>query len=359
LRTPAAGSATSQQSAARQMQRSLGNQMALRMLHEKAGESSGSGSGSATTAVPAPHPAQQSPKPSAPSVTPATTQGQQVTQIGPVRASSTPPEMKADRIPPRVDTRVAMKLSGTQDPAFPVTLSVEGPGKGTGYGSVSFSGSSTLDLVATGDVTVKLRGEQQTDKGKGGQLKLVARQGGKTLAVSSGFSVAAIPQNHSFTFNEKSMMMTGAYRGIRVAESWESDSLNRQDLDQAAIAERVEHNIKGARPQVPKTSCYLRADKVSEDKNALVTAEIKGALTDIVNQTHMFRDDRTGAANIPMKNSGYIIEHIVQKTGDGFEVVTSKKGAAVTARDPNKNCKSGPIHSEAGDGAATPRAQKV
>lgn len=357
--TRSGGTAAPRLSTAQQFQRSVGNQAALQILSQKTPkDSAGSGSGSA---APQPAPDLQPAQP--PSKSPAPVKGApagpKVTQIGPVRAPSTPPEMKADRIPPRVDTRVQLSLSGVVDASAPVTLSIEtGPKSDPGYGAASFGGNPTLDVVTTGDVTVKLRGDQQTEPGKAGHLKLVARQGGRVLGTSAGFSVAAIPQNHSIKFRR---MMTGSYRGIMVDEAWESDSLNRQDLDQAAIAERVQHDVKGIKASdlVPGTSCYKRADKTDQDKHALLAAQIKGPLTDIVQQTHMFREDRTGAVNIPMKNSGYTIEHIVQKKGEGLEVVTSKKGAATTAKDPNAKCKSGPIASDAGDGEVKPVSQDL
>src|SRR5262249_28448515 len=96
--------------------------------------------------------------------------------IGPVNAPNTPPSVK--RIPPRVDTDVAVTVTGGGSPAPAVTLSIEGASAANGTGMIN--GGATHNL--TSSETVKLKGDTQTTPGNAGKLKLVARQGTSRLA---------------------------------------------------------------------------------------------------------------------------------------------------------------------------------
>lgn len=276
-----------------------------------------------------------------------------------ISGRSTPPEMKVDRIPPRVDTWVDVSLGGTPDPAAPVTFSVEG--QGGGNGSVTIDGGPTRDVSSSGKVTLKLQGVDQTDDSKhAGKLHLVARQGGIKLGSSAGFSVSSIPQDMEFEFKD---LVKGEFRGIRVFYNWQSDSQNKSDLDKAPHSERVEGHPTGSlKGAIKVTGCYMGSTKRDLDMHAIGPAKNfdKPGRNDI-SQTFMFRDDRTGAQDIPMKNSGFVIEHVVkekEKSKD-LEVVTSKKGADTTAKDPNPKCKSGPITSKAGGGEVKPVHQDI
>ncbi|MGE5324943.1 MAG: hypothetical protein ACM3SW_18900 [Actinomycetota bacterium] len=266
--------------------------------------------------------------------------------------------MKADRIIPGKETWVDLKLDGTPDPADPVAFTIAGQGKDTG--SATIDGKDKVEISQSGSVTLKLKGVEQTaDSRHAGHLQLIATQRGKRLASSSGFSVSAIPQNMSFEFLK---LMKGPYRGIRVLYNWDSDSDNKSHLDKASIAERVQHHGTGSLKRIDiESSCYGPANKRSEDKHAITTAGLKAPGKDVVHQTFMFKDDRTGAHNIPMKRSGYHVIHDVSMKADksGLQVTTLKEGADTTAKDPNKKCKSGPISSKAGDGSMTPQVQDV
>ena len=49
-------------------------------------------------------------------------------------------------------------------------------------------------------------------------------------------------------------------------------------------------------------------------------------------QTCMFKDKRAGSTDIPMTNSGYtLVRDVRAKDSGGFEIQTTKNGAAVTA----------------------------
>ncbi len=337
------------------MRPSAGNQQMQRVLSQagQKGTSSGGSGSPVLQRQPAP-PRKQSPAP-APGAQPLL---QKVTIPEHIRARTTPDEMKADRIIPGKETWVEVKLDGTPDPAAPVIFTIAGQGKDTG--SATIDGKDTVEVSQSGSVTLKIKGVEQTaDSRHAGRLQLIATQRGKMLASSSGFSVSAIPQNMSFEFLR---LMKGAYRGIRVLYNWDSDSDNKSHLDKAFIAERVQHHGTGSLKHIDiQTSCYGPANKRSEDKHAIAIAGLKAQGRDVVHQTFMFKDDRTGALNIPMKKSGYQVIHDVSLKDDksGLQVTTSKEGADTTAADPNKKCKSGPIASKAGDGSMTPQVQDV
>jgi outer membrane protein OmpA-like peptidoglycan-associated protein len=279
----------------------------------------------------------------------------QTATIPAIRGSSTPSAMTGDRLPPRVDTPISMVLGGASNPALPVVLSVDGTGGGNGTATIN--GGATQTLTASG--TVNLQGVDQTDPGKSGGLTLVARRGGAVLASSKGFSVSAIPQNFSFTF---SGLITRPFeRGILVNEHWESDSGVLSDLDEAEVAERVEITTDtGACKGVGQRSgCYAPAFTILGSADEHSFPIIKSECTRIVNQTHMFKDHRAGAADVPMTNSGFLITRILEKKPRSgaffpdFQITTKKEGATTTANDSNPTCSSAPIASAAGSGSVT------
>jgi hypothetical protein len=337
-------------------------QKVLAQVTNQGGASAGSGGGPVLQRQPAPQ--QQQPQSPAHTPKPTTPPPLQTVKIPDhIRASSTPDEMKVDRITPKSQTSshekwVDVTLGGIPDPASPVIFSIAG--QDNDAGTATIDGKDTVEVSKTGSVTLKLQGETQTKDAKhAGQLKLIATQRGKVLASSKGFSVSAIPQNMEFQFLK---LMKGAYRGIRVSYNWDSDSDDKSQLDNAFISERVEHHGTGSLKRInPDTSCYGRASARSEDKHAIEIADLKAPGKDVANQTFMFKDDRTGAVNIPMKKSGFQVLHEVTMKDDksGLQVTTDKKGADTSAKDPNTKCKSGAIASKAGAGSMTPQTQDV
>jgi outer membrane protein OmpA-like peptidoglycan-associated protein len=243
-----------------------------------------------------------------------------------VRADTSPAGMP-DRIPPRVDTIVGVGVVGWHPPLLPVTLSIDGAGGGNGEATIN--GAATVDVTAS--TAVNLRGTTQTTPGNAGNLHLVAEQGGGRLATSNAFSVSAIPQNFSITFNS---LVTGARRGIRVNNHWESDSGVVADLDQAERSEQVEYGAgTGIFAGVTGVnSGYLPAHNPPRvDSHSVGTALLTGAGTLTANQTFIFRDHRTGAADIPVRNSGFLIARRATPLFGVVFFTTSKSGAAVTA----------------------------
>ena len=275
-----------------------------------------------------------------------------------VRASTSPAGMP-DRIPPRVDTIVGVGIVGFTPPMLPITLSVEGAGGGNGTATID--GAATVDLTAS--ASVLLRGVDQTDVGKAGNLRLVANQGGTRLAASNNFSVSAIPQNHTIAFNCiipatcSSGFLTGTAHGFKVRHTWESDSTVVADLDKTDISERVETDSSGGSLSgtTSITSGYLGEGTLAIIDEHATSATSTGFA--VFKQTQMFKDNRTGAVDIPVTNSGYRIgQFILPIPGTGFlglfrdfEITTRKFGFATTALG---------VSSGAGSGSVT-RTQRI
>ncbi len=243
-----------------------------------------------------------------------------------IRAPSTPGVMAEDRIPPRVDTDAQVNVEGIHAPMLPVTLSVASSG-GTN-GEVTVNGSPTHEIF--GNETVHLRGTTQTDAGSGGNLQLVASQGPTELNRSSGFSVSAIPQRYTDVFVSE---LTGARRGFVVQDGWESDSGTFADLDQTEISEEVETTTATGcfAGVVGGVSGYLPGDSLTTDTHSTSVAVLTGPGRRIAQQTCKFRDHRSGANDIPMRNSGYLLDRLVVRVGGALRFIITKSGQATTA----------------------------
>jgi outer membrane protein OmpA-like peptidoglycan-associated protein len=248
---------------------------------------------------------------------------------GRIRAASTPAAMPADRIPPRVDTPVNVQISGWRIPMRDVTLAIEGAGGGNGTATIN--GVNTYDLNTT--QTVRLRGVNQTSPGSAGNLRLVARQGGTMLARSGSFSVAAIPQNFSITFHS---LITGARRGIRVNNNWESDSGVLADLNEAERSEQVQYGAgTGIFVGVVGANSGYRPAHIAPrvDQHGIAAAALTGSGSLTAEQVFIFLDRRTGVRDIPVTNSGFRITRVATRVpilGWVF-FTTSKAGTATTA----------------------------
>jgi hypothetical protein len=154
--------------------------------------------------------------------------------IATVNAPGTPPAVK--RIPPRVDTDVAVTVTGTA--ATPVTLSIDGASAANGTATIN--GAPTRDI--TGTETVKLKGVDQTTPGNAAKLKLVANQGATRLADSNAFSVAAYPKEIGFKFDSISRALPDAGKlwwGAAYNLTFVSDSGVPGDCDKTKISENI------------------------------------------------------------------------------------------------------------------------
>lgn len=281
-----------------------------------------------TPAPSGPTPAPSGPTPTPPSPTPAPP-APTVTIPSAIRGASTPASMAPNRIPPGVDTPVTVGFAGTVNPAAPVTLSVEGSG-GTN-GTVTINGAPSVTLA--GPMTVNLRGTAQTVAGNAGHLRLVATRSGTNLAASAGFSVAAIPNSVSFV---QQSLATGDNRGFIVGYSFRSDSGTLGDLNGTLVSERIQivvHSGIFVPTTTINTSGYIVTTSPQVDTHQvgpLAALVAPGVLQ--LQQTFMFRDNRTGAMDIPVSSSGFAISHTVgADPAGGFQVVSVKNGAAGTA----------------------------
>jgi len=251
--------------------------------------------------------------------------------------------MIPDRIPPRVDTPVAISISGAVSASNPVVLSIDG--QGASNGTATIDGAATLPLETTESRTVDLQGVTQTDGNaqtvgrNAGNLRLVAMQAGTRLAASNGFSVSSIPQNLSFTF--VGPVTSQDERGFVLIYDWQSDSGERVevDLQKAGLLERVEiasaTGIFAGRPPPTTQDRYCSAANALPDRHTIgpPLAAFKGQGMQITKQTFMFQDLRSGAQDVPMTNSGFLIIRTIFENvpGPGFKIITAKAGFATTA----------------------------
>jgi hypothetical protein len=270
--------------------------------------------------------------------------GPTVTFSTPIRASTTPASMAPDRIPPRVDFPVGVTIANFQIPMRLVEITVDGSGGSNG--SVTVDGSASIQTAASG--TIQLRGTTQTTPGNAGNLRLLARWGGQLLASSNLFSVAAIPQDMALSNHTA---LTGNSRGFVVTQTWSSDSGNLADLNQAQVSEAVQYvNSTGIFSGLgAANSGYLAAQGGSlTDTHSTPVAALTGPGTRSAHQTEMFRDNRTGVTDIPMRNSGFIIGRVVTSSPQPsapplLQITTSKRGSAVTANGITSSAGSGNI----------------
>jgi len=226
--------------------------------------------------------------------------------IGPVNAPNTPPSVK--RIPPRVDTDVAVTVTGWSAPMADVVLSIEGAGAANGTATIN--GSATHNLTST--ATVKLKGDTQTTPGNAGKLKLVANQNATRLAESNAFSVAAYPKEIGFKFNrimrdEPFPRVAGRFWGAAYDLTFVSDSTVPGDCDKTKISENVVVDTATGFQSgtTSSTSNFIATTSSQTDHHADGAADAAGmrsridsdpASKYIVHQFFRFSDERSGIA---------------------------------------------------------------
>jgi hypothetical protein len=245
-----------------------------------------------------------------------------------VRGPSTPAAMARDRIPPNVDFPVAVTIAGWSLPMSPVVIAVAGSGGANGTATVD--GAASALVIAGGTVT--LRGIAQTTPGNAGKLRLTASLGGRELASSNVFSVAAIPQDMVLT---SMTPLTGARRGFIVTQTWSSDSGSVADLDEVQVSELVQYisSIGCFSGLGVANSGYVgAAGGTLTDTHSTPVAALSSSGSRVASQTEMFLDRRTGVIDIPMRNSGFAISRLVVHLPDIRMITTSKVGAAGTAK---------------------------
>ena len=266
-----------------------------------------------------------------------------------IRNTDTPTGM-SDRIPPRVNTPIHITVTPNLGSSGQIIHLIPKNNNATN-GDFTINGTTFQDLTSTTDV--QLQGTTQTAPtaapggGNASKLNLDAQVRGQDAVVSSGFSVAAIPQNFTETLYGPAPGYPNTL-GIQVIDSFESDSNNLSDLDQCQESEQVQLDnetgtLTGLGPGQNSTyiPCYQPGFMILDthatprfwldDAAQLPPDEQAGHQQ--LSQTHIFLDLRTGVKDIPITNSGYyILRDITQNSQTNtLQFTTSKMGASTTA----------------------------
>jgi hypothetical protein len=264
-----------------------------------------------------------------------------------VRNSDTPAAMRPDRIPPRTTTKLPVMVTpDLGNSGLSITVAITG--QSADNGMLTINGGANVKLTKTSDVD--LVGTAQTAPtggaggGNAGKLALVAQVRGQNTVQSAGFSVAAIPQNWTITFD--SLITGDGALGIVVSDKWESDSGNVADLNAAEISEQVQPGegtgtFMGFRSA---NSGYLDATKFTKDRHSTsIALRVKapgGMVT--VTQVSIFLDKRTGVKDIPVTNSGYTVTRkVFMNAAKVWALETIKMGAKTTANGFTSNAGAG------------------
>jgi hypothetical protein len=291
-------------------------------------------------------------------VTFSTTQGVNSLDI---RNADTPATMTQDRIPPfgpastsitPLYVTVTPDLSGSGQSA---SLTFLNQTESNGY--ASFENGSTSAVVTSTSV-VNLTGLQQTAAtgffiplgslstvsipvnvgNNAGQLMLAVDVRDQNTLVSKGFSVAAIPVNFICS-NPRIYTGDRLHKGMVVEWGLESDSGNIQDLNAVDVTEVVKTvEATGRLRYSPlSTSTWFPAARfvpgVYFDRHLVPTLfYIRRDESSEQDQAFEFRDTRTGANDISMPNSGFIIRQDIYKRLGSRQLMltTTKAGAPVT-----------------------------
>ncbi len=263
-----------------------------------------------------------------------------------VRNSDTPAAMMPDRIPPRTTTKLpVMVMPDLGNSGLSITVVIAG--QSANNGMLTVNGGASVKLTKTSDVDL-VGTAQPPDGGRRGRerreidaLGSSTRRGHRS---KRGFSVAAIPQNWTITFD--SLITGGGALGIVVADKWESDSGDIADLNAAEISEQVQPGegtgtFMGFRSA---NSSYLSATKFTKDRHSTsIALRVKapgGMVT--VTQVSIFLDKRTGVKDIPVTNSGYTVTRKVFLNADKvWALETIKMAAKTTANGFTSNAGAG------------------
>jgi uncharacterized repeat protein (TIGR03803 family) len=249
------------------------------------------------------------------------------------------------RIPPRVDTPIDVSVTPTIPATSSPFVSLTVVGQDAINGTVNIDGNPTENL--TSSAKVRLFGGIQTSPGSADNLQLALQVRGQVTIRSDGFSVAAIPLNYSDDELLVLRHFTVTGRGFRVQGTWDSDSGVIADLDQVHISEAVEYPLGEGLfrvPPEPKNSKYLPGTSSGTpdavDNIVVPLSDITGLLKAFPGvkdgfqealQTSKFVDDRTGAFDVPMQKSGYLITRAVYPDNGILYITTTLAGEATTA----------------------------
>jgi hypothetical protein len=238
----------------------------------------------------------------------------------------TTPAGVGQRIPPRKDVTVRVVITGLA-PSTNAVISLAGAGPG---GNATLDGAATKTMSASGALI--LHGTAQTDPGSGGTLALVAKVGTDEIGKSNAFTICAIPTTVSVAF---SGLITGTKRGIKMTTSNDSDSGSVADLDKVQMSEMVKYqNGTGCFAGISSgnNSGYLPANASphGEDSHSTPASLLTGPGHIESVQAFKFKDLRSGATDIGVAHSGFMITRTAEVVGTKKFLTTSKAGAATT-----------------------------
>jgi hypothetical protein len=261
-----------------------------------------------------------------------------------VRNADTPEQMiaqKIDRIPPRETTSISYTLEvpmGMTGKA--VYLGIDQQSDDNGRAEFVGTTGARIALDSQSD---SIWGTRQTkDAAHAGKLLLNVRNGAsQTVGTTFKFSVAAIPVSISTAYKDDGRFKRKdgtVFAGLMVDMKPQSDSLERSDLDRIFVSEAVQDKeLTGTLKNSPNvTAGYSKtpaSDPFPPDRHLTSVDAIKAeGATAITNQVWIFLDNRTGAKDVVIANSGYIITVIIKKDPeDGvWKLTTTKKGDEVT-----------------------------
>lgn len=257
----------------------------------------------------------------------------------------TTPAGVGQRIPPRKNVAVRITFTGLA-PKTKAVLSFDGAGSG---GNGTIDGRATKTMSKSGNAT--LRGTTQTSSGSAGTLSLVAKVGTTEIGRSNTFTICAIPTKVSVRFGG---LITGTDRGIKMTTFNDSDSGKISDLDQVQMSELVQYqNGTGCFAGITSgnNSGYLPANVSPHgtDSHGTPVTLVTGAGYIESVQGFKFKDARSGATDIGVAHSGFMITRTATASGTRIYLTTHKYPAATAA---------GGIAVAAGSGSAK-RRQRV
>lgn len=255
-----------------------------------------------------------------------------------------------NRVPPGVGTSVIVLVAGV--PAGrTIALDIQGLGGANGTATVA-----PTSIASTSAVTVT--GGTQTTPGNADNLMVRARIGGRTLATSLGFTVAAHPRDFSVTLN--SDLNTATHIGLIANNAWTGDgSGSVTDLTEVERSEQVDIGHVDDPPFSPlpiRRSGFIAGtaspttDTHGKSKASISTPFWLGILGSrfrfVHEQLFIFNDRRTGVTNQVVPNSGFTITYTISwnAAASRWEHQCVKTGAATTV---------GAFSATAGSGTAT------
>ena len=237
----------------------------------------------------------------------------------------------------QVPVTIAPDLTGSGQ-----SVTLTALGTGGNFGNFTIDGGASMVLARS--ATVNVTGTTQTAPSAApggayaGNLAISAQVRGQPTAQSNGFTVAALPAGVSAALIGAAPGYPGTV-GILVSLAVVSDSGSASDLDQVQFAENLAQGEQtGSFFGLPLSgaSGYVAAvpppGNEAQDNHSVNLANISRVQGDnTVYQGFMFKDLRTGAANVPFQGSGFSIYDLMNCSPfvGCSTFVTSQTGAYV------------------------------